>query len=86
MIERPDISATAMAKVSAKVGPPYIRALKEDFARLITRVEDIGLETPGGAREAAIAVTHLQTASMFAVHALSAKAPPLFVEDDTLEA
>jgi hypothetical protein len=78
-MEYPEISPSAAAKVRLKApiysaaSPDQIRELKEAAARFITLVEQIDADKPASerttAREAALAITHIQTASMFAVFA-----------------
>jgi hypothetical protein len=77
-MEHPEISQTALAKVRLKA-PVYsgdvneVTALKEAAARFITLIEQIDADKPASerptAREAGLAITHVQTASMFAVFA-----------------
>ena len=84
-MEHPEISDTAAAKVRLSFNVPVegrpqsvadVQALKEAAARFITLVEQIGGDKPASerlcARECALAITHIQTASFFAVYAATA--------------
>ena len=73
-MEVADMSDTAQQKVGLEyaAGNPEVLMLKEAAARLITLIEETQQAHPSAAREAALAITHVQTASFFAVFAATA--------------
>lgn len=77
-MEYPEISDTAAAKVRytapvySERTPGNVHAIKERAAALITLIEEVQKQYPETAREAALAITHVQTASFFAVFAATA--------------
>lgn len=82
-MEHPEISVSAKEKV--RLAAPVVgagvtvvqdvRELKVAAARLITLIEQVQKERPSAAREAALAITHIQTATFFAVFAATSDLP-----------
>lgn len=81
-MEYPEISARA--KEMVRLGAPVVgvgvtaaqdvHELRVAAARYITLLEQVQREHPAAAREAALAITHVQTATFFAVFAATSEA------------
>lgn len=77
--EQIDISETAKQAIRLAFNPsgdPRVVRLKMLAAAFITECQGVQAELPEGAREAAVAITNMQTASMWAVLAATTNAPP----------